>query len=666
MLNKVFTWVRSRSADKSSRPSFFLLAFLSFVSLIIIGYRFAVWDQLLYMTFVDRYFQPILDHPGDLYISHFLWHSYTTFWMLVYPLKQMFGWEWPLFIIHVLTKFFIFYGIWSLAFAFTKDRLAAWLSVLLMLMNKAVIGGGVNFYMADTITRYVALPFMLFGIKKLWERKYLGAALLFGIGVQIHILSVAYWFLAISIGFGFYRLYNKPAPAKTNPPINYRHIAQSIGLFLLLALPILIWFVIAERGVTNPAPNADFIDLIHNHFGYIFLTDYDPLTWKTLFLFVVIIVLALRYLPVNDSSRWYVPFIFAVIAVMGIHFLAADVFFYQPILKYQMCRIIDLLGLFTMIGAARILAVHAQRMGWQRWLTAPIAALFLVATVTPGMNGVWLATATLFLILLVLEPHPGRFTIPAFVVLLLFIFAQLCYPANFGIGSLRRPIWTPFIVSMLAIAAVFFAGWFATLPNRRAFIRNTTFVVCLTSLGLLVAFERITMVELTSNWSKATLTNQEHWERMVDRTRESLEWPGQKMQNDWIQFQLWVRDNTPPATMFFVPPGMNGFRVFSQRNAFLEIYDCEPAIFNTSYAADVLERMKVFGFSTVSATSRNATADRSEQVYYTTTTDDWQELAKQWDVPYLITSRPVKLPFQKLYQRGALTLWHIPPAPPED
>ncbi len=657
--------MRCLGAGSGEHPSFLLLALFAFVSLIIIGYRFAVWDQLLYMSFVDRYFLPIIDHPGDLYISHFLWHSYTTFWMFVYPLKQMFGWEWPLFIIHVLTKFFIFYGIWSLAYAFTKDRLAAWLSVLLMLMNKAIIGGGVNFYMADTITRYVALPFMLFGVKKLWERKYLGAALLFGIGVQIHILSVAYWALAIIIGFGFYRLYNKPAPAKTRPPINYRYIARSIGLFLLLALPIMIWFGIAERGVTNPAPNTDFIDLIHNHFGYIFLTDYDPLTWKTLFLFVVIIVIALRYFPVNDSSRWYVPFIFAIIAVLGIHFLAADVFFYHPILKHQICRIVDLLGLFTMIGAARILAVHAQRVGWQRWLTAPIAALFLVATVSPGMNGVLLATATLFLILLVLEPHPGRFTIPAIVVLLLFILAQLYYPANFGIGSLRRPIWTPFIVSTLAIAVVFFSGWFTTLANRRAWVRNTMFVVCLTGLILLVAFERATMVELASNYSKATLTNQEHWERMVQRTRECLDWPGQGMQSDWIQFQLWVRDNTPPGTMFFVPPGMNGFRVFSQRNAFLEAYDMEPAIFNTGYAADILERMKVFGYSSASATSRNA-ADRSEQVYYSNTPTDWQVLAKQWDVSYLITSRPVKLPFEKLYQRGLLTLWRIPPAPLED
>lgn len=661
--NKSSRWLRCLGVGNADQPSFLLIALFAFASMIIIGYRFAVWDQLLYLSFVDRYFQPILDHPGDLYISHFLWHSYTTFWMLIYPIKQLFGWEWPLFIIHVLVKFFIFWGVWSLAFALTKDRLTAWLSVLLMLMNKAVIGGGVNFYMADTITRYVALPFMLFGIKKLWDRKYLGAALLFGIGVQIHILTVTYWFLAIIIGMGIYRFFNATASSQTDQQNRHRHIAKSVGLFLLLALPIIIWFGIAEWGASSPPANADFIDLIHNHFGYVFLTDYDSLTWKTLFLFVVIIVVALRYLPQNDCSRWYLPFTFAIIAVMGIHFLAADVFFCHPILKHQMCRIIDLLGLLTMFGAARILAVHAQRAGWQRWLAAPVAALFLVATVTPGINAVLLATATLFLILLVLEPQPGRFTIPAFLILLIFIFAQLCYPANFGIGSLRRPIWTLLIVSLLAIAILFFTGWFATLTNRRLIIRNATFVICLTGLILLVAFERIAIAEISSNYSKAPLTNQEHWDRMVHRTRENLDWPGQGMQTDWIQFQLWIRDNTPPGTMFFVPPGLNGFRVFSQRNAFFEGYDCEPTIFNISYATDLLERMKVLGYSSAPASSRNA-ADKSEQIYYAVKPSEWQELSQQWDVPYLIMSRPVKSPFQKLYQRGDLTLWRIPtPAP---
>ncbi len=72
-----------------------------------------------------------------------------------------------------------------------------------MVANKAIVGGGVQLYMADTITRFVVIPFMLFGMTKLWERKYFWSAVLFGIGFQIHAMTAVYWLLAAAIGFVF-------------------------------------------------------------------------------------------------------------------------------------------------------------------------------------------------------------------------------------------------------------------------------------------------------------------------------------------------------------------------------------------------------------------------------------------------------------------------------
>lgn len=651
-------WLRRLLAGTAVRPSLLLIGLAAIASLITIGYRFAVWDQLLYLSFVDRYFQPILDHPGDLYISHFLWHSYTTFWMLLYPLKQLFGWEWPLFVTHLVVKFFIFWGVWALALALTKDRLTAWLSVLFTLLNKTVVNGGVNFYMADTITRYVVVPVLLFGLKNLWERNYLGAALLFGLGVQIHVLSAVYWLLAIAFSLVFDRLFNGPAAAA--PMTAGRPVARAWGLFLLLALPILIWSGVADWGVPRLPPPAEVIDFIHNHHGYAFFADYDPTTWASLLFIILIIGVAARQLPANQISRRYLPLALGIVAVLFIHYLAADVFFYQPILKFQMIRSVDLLILLAMIGAAQILAGHARRGGVHTWLAAGTAAFFLVGTVIPGGNAALLTTATVLLLLLVLEPQPGRFTIPAFIIVTVFIGAQLWGPAKFGTGSLRRTIWMPLTGGFLGLAALFFAGWFATLANRRAGIRTVTFGACLTGLILLVAGGYMGFVEIAaSNRAKLVLTNSQHWERLVRRTQDNLDWPGPGLQSDWIQFQLWIRDHTPAGTMFFVPPGLNGFRVFSQRNAFFEGYDCEPAIFDTAYAVALLDRMKVFGYSTASASSHSA-ADSSAQMYSAIKPADWQDLAHRWDVSYLITSRPANLPFAKLYQRGDLTLWRIP------
>ena len=173
----------------------------------------------------------------------------------------------------------------------------------------------------------------------------------------------------------------------------------------------------------------------------------------------------------------------------------------------------------------------------------------------------------------------------------------------------------------------------------------------------MVCFERVNLTEVR-NWRGVDPdADKGYWEKIVEKTREKIDWPGTVMQSDWIQFQLWVRDNTPPGTIFFVPPALNGFRVFSQRNAFFETYDCEPTIFQPAYASALIERMKIFGFWP--PTLRNV--EKSDQVYHTLKADDWQRLAQQWDVPYLITNRRLNLPFTKLYERGGLTLWKIIP-----
>lgn len=581
------------------RPSLFLLALCAIASFVMVGYRFAVWDQLLYLGFVDRYFQPIVDHPGDLYLQHFLWRSYTTFWMAIYPLKQLFGWEWPLFVIHLVVKFFIYWGIWSLTYTFTKNRATAWFTVLLMLMNQALVNGNINFYMADTITRYVAVPFLLFGASRWWRGKHLSAALLFGLAFQIHLLSTVYWMLALGIAWCI-----------TREKLDYRGLA----IFGALAAPILVWYAIAEWGGVNPAPDTTYREFVQIYHPYAFLTPHGADAWKTL-LFCALLILA------GWTDRRYRAFALAIVAVAGIQYVAADVFFWQPILRFQLSRMLDIFGLLGMIGAAQILATHPRR-----WLAGLVGGVLLVGVVVPGANATGFVAGAFLVLLLALE---ARAVIPALALLAVIVMGQVFDPTHI----FKRPVWGGFLATVLAVAAALSAGWFR--------FRHAGFWI---GLVLLVVVERLGV----------TATTPRQWWQAASA---KIDWPGQGMQSDWIQLQLWVRDHTPPGTMFFVPPGFNGFRVFSQRSAFFESYDREPAIFHTGYAAALLERMKLLGYWPLS----DRWADKSEQVYYRLSASEWQSLARQYDVPYLITARPVNLPFQQLHVRGNLTLWKIGP-----
>lgn len=46
-----------------------------------------------------------------------------------------------------------------------------------------------------------------------------------------------------------------------------------------------------------------------------------------------------------------------------------------------------------------------------------------------------------------------------------------------------------------------------------------------------------------------------------------------QIRSDWKKVQRWAKDNTPPASLFVVPPYINGFRTFSKRSVFVEKID---------------------------------------------------------------------------------------------
>lgn len=614
-------WLRVVVTGDERRPALVLIGLMAAASVIMLGYKFNRWDQLLYLCFVDRYFLPIADHPGDLYLANFLWRSYTTFWMLIFPLKSTFGWEWPLFVIYVATRVFLYWGVWGLAFTLTGDRRAAWLSTLLLLMNNAIVGGLIQLYMPNTITRHVVIPFFLFGLRSLWERRYVAAAVQLGLGFQVHVLSAAYWFLAMGLSLG------------ADLPRDRR----AWTVFGALTLPLVAWFAAT---LDFAAPEAGFRELVQAQNHYIFFGNYDSTRWKILLLTVFVIAVAARHMPATDTGRRYVPFTLAVIGVLVIHFVATDVFFFQPIAQLQMIRIADVLGILAMIGAAQIIAVRANGPARQRWVAAILGAVLLVATVNPGHHEVYFFTAMLLVCLLGLETRPGQWTIPAVAVLALFIVSQVFAPPQFAQGSLRQPIWNGLMAGLLVVTAGLMTGWFYGLTAP-----------CLAGLVLLVTAEKIYTLDV--DFRKGGMAAV--WKRTTESVQANIEGPGTLRESTWVKFQIWARDHTPPGTLFMVPPGVTGFRVFSERSVFYEIYDSEPCIFQPAYAAAVSERMKFLDYWP----QGYGNAEKAARTYHTRQPGYWRQAARKWGVRYVVTNQPVDLPFPKLYQCGPNVLWEI-------
>lgn len=72
--------------------------------------------------------------------------------------------------------------------------------------------------------------------------------------------------------------------------------------------------------------------------------------------------------------------------------------------------------------------------------------------------------------------------------------------------------------------------------------------------------------------------------------KNKLQFP--KAGNDWIDLQLWAKNNTEKEAIFLVPPDQTGFRIFSHRPIVGDIKDGAVVLYNQSYASAWRERME--------------------------------------------------------------------------
>ncbi len=107
--------------------------------------------------------------------------------------------------------------------------------------------------------------------------------------------------------------------------------------------------------------------------------------------------------------------------------------------------------------------------------------------------------------------------------------------------------------------------------------------------------------------------------------------------------------------MIFVPPGLNGFRVFSERSVFVEYFDGEVGIFSALMASEWQNRIRILGYDP----EQNKSLGNARGVYRRMTAEQWQELSKQYNADYLVTTGSPKLPFEKLHQEGPYSFWRI-------
>ncbi|MBI4027942.1 MAG: hypothetical protein HY360_23360 [Verrucomicrobia bacterium] len=260
-------------AGSDTNPSFVGIALISVVNGLLVGYDFAVGDQPLYLALVDRYRGLCEDQPADLYLSTFLGHSYTVFWILLAPLSDWFGWEWLLFIGYVVARFCIFWGLWRMTLSLTRDRRAAWFVLLFLVMNKCLVGNPIHLYETNTSMRLAVLPLLFFAMEQLWRNRFVASGILFGLAFEMHALSAIIWLVIAATGLVFnWRgiLFETGSDGKRTWA-GLRRLAEGGVAFGLVILPMLIWVWTMPAHPEGHAPShQELCDLVRARHAYIF------------------------------------------------------------------------------------------------------------------------------------------------------------------------------------------------------------------------------------------------------------------------------------------------------------------------------------------------------------------------------------------------------------
>jgi len=66
---------------------------------------------------------------------------------------------------------------------------------------------------------------------------------------------------------------------------------------------------------------------------------------------------------------------------------------------------------------------------------------------------------------------------------------------------------------------------------------------------------------------------------------------------DWIEAQIWAKDNTPVRAVFITPPYLEGFRTYSQRAVVAENKDGAACVYDIGFSLKWWERMNALGYS---------------------------------------------------------------------
>lgn len=134
----------------------------------------------------------------------------------------------------------------------------------------------------------------------------------------------------------------------------------------------------------------------------------------------------------------------------------------------------------------------------------------------------------------------------------------------------------------------------------------------------------------------------------------------------WRELQYWIRSNTSIASVFIIPPYINGFRVFSQRTPMVEFLDISAIQWSPGFGELWLDRLGDLGIykKHIILFPSNSAYPDGVSLEIRTKYDQIDErrfssLAKKYNADYVVVEVPKRLNVTLMYENEHFRLYRI-------
>lgn len=668
---------------KKGKEYFFIfiaLFLLTAVSIAINGYFFGEFGQGILLVFQRSLIDDTLYKNAsvlgvrDYYFTYF-------FKLLTFPSK-IFGIENVYFFSYFLSTYLLYLSVFFLAKALFKNMTVAYLSVVLLLVNKNIIGSETIF--SAFFPRVVAFPFLLFSIYFFLNNRYIMSFAIIGLLTNIHITTASHMFLILM--FCLLMNFRK---------IGLKRIIGYSALTFVLSLPTFIWT--RMYSVVSLSPPKIWWDMINITLAH----HLDPFSWGVFrwiqaFSYILVFFFALKYKPEREKHKKIMGMIFALIILSVVW---AFFYYVLPLATFVSSTIWVSTKFVTVIVVIYlsnyIFQTYKKDIHFKIAITGLTTSLFL-----SNFKGMLLFT-------LLIAALSFRKNLKIFFILFIsFLFLSLLsivgsitpylpYVYSLKIGLL------PLIIIALSIILVIAYETFKRHIKKGIYqdiiFAGIFFIILASTLGGVLLLRKpldvprgavfVDMMESyeydsrrlppVNTFSEAikkpynihgrNMIRPITFSAILDLFRNPSDYiihnvyiPNKIEMNDWRKVQVWVKENAGKDVIFITPPYLPDFKSFSERANVGEWDDLGVANHNINIGLQILEKVQALCGSRLIGECREGNCpDVCRANYNKFSEQDFLRLAKKYNAGYVIVEKPKLLSFRLVHENKGFGIYKV-------